>query len=91
MTRALFQYLLPVLLPTAIFIAWLAFTHSRGADQSDFLSRLREGPWYWLTISGFLLMIAGLVYTGLSQGPSPGGAYHAPRFESGRIVPGHVE
>ena len=91
MTRALFQYLLPIVLPTAIFVAWLAFTHSRGGEDRDFLDRLRAGPWFWLTIAGLLLMIAGLVHTGLNQGPNPGGLYVAPHVEGGRIVPGHVE
>jgi hypothetical protein len=36
-------------------------------------------------------MAGGLVYTALSIGGVAGGAYIAPRYEDGRIVPGRIE
>jgi amino acid transporter len=52
---------------------------------------LQEGPWFWLILAGFVLMAGGLVYTALSTGGDAGGAYIAPRYEDGRIVPGRIE
>jgi hypothetical protein len=36
-------------------------------------------------------MGGGLFYTALTTGSDPEGTYVAPRWEGGRIVPGHVE
>ena len=91
MSRALVQFLLPILLPTVLFVVWLAFTHYRGGADGDVLTRFRDGPWFWLVLSGFVLMIGGLAYTGLTRGTHPGGTYVAPHVEGGRIVPGHVD
>ncbi len=90
MTRILLQYLLPLLLPAAIYLAWAWFSRGRqpaGAPAAG----LREGPWFWLILAGVALAAGGLVYTALIGGEAPGETYQAPRWEDGRIVPGRVE
>ena len=91
MTRVLLQYVLPLLLPTLVFLAWLLLTRKPGENREDLRVRLLEGPWSWLGVAGFALMAVGLVYLGLSQGHAPGGTYEAPRYEGGRIIPGQFK
>ncbi|OFW45503.1 MAG: hypothetical protein A3J29_21490 [Acidobacteria bacterium RIFCSPLOWO2_12_FULL_67_14b] len=88
MSRILLQYVLPLVLPTVVFVAWIVLTEKRGASREKLIARLAEGPWFWLVVAGFALMAAGLGYLGLTEGASPGTTYQAPRYEDGRIVPG---
>lgn len=89
MTRVLLQYLLPLILPTAIYLLWVKVAGQ--ARTAAGVSRLtREGPWLWLILAGVALMGAGLAVTALTGGAGPTGTYVAPHWEGGRVVPGHV-
>ncbi len=90
MTRILLQYLLPLLLPMAIYLLWAWFARKRQAAGAP-AYRLQDGPWFWLILAGIVLATGGLVFTALTGGEEPGGSYSAPRWEDGRIVPGHVK
>lgn len=90
MTRIMLQYVLPLLLPAAIFLLWVVLTRQRAGSQETAMERLQRGPWFWLVVGGFVLMAAGLAYLGLTEGSKPGGTYQAPRYEGGRVVPGKV-
>jgi hypothetical protein len=90
MTRILLQYLLPLLLPAAIYLAWAWFSRARH-PAGALPGRLRDGPWFWLIFAGVALAAAGLVFTALIGGEAPGETYQAPRWEDGGIVPGRVE
>ena len=90
MTRILLQYVLPLLLPVAIFLGWVMLTRKRAGSQETAMERLQQGPWFWLVVVGFALMAAGLAYMGLTQGSKPGGTYMAPRYEGGRVISGEV-
>ncbi len=90
MTRIFLQYVLPLLLPAAIFLGWVMLTRKRAGSQETAMERLQRGPWFWLVVGGFALMAAGLAYVGLTQGSKPGGTYMAPRYEGGRVIPGEV-
>ena len=87
MSRILLQYVLPLLLPAAVFLVWVLLTRKRSGSKQTAMERLQQGPWYWLVVAGFALMAAGLAYVGLTQGTKPGGSYKAPHYEGGRIVP----
>ena len=90
MTRIVLQYLLPLLLPMAIYLLWGWFARRRQAAGAS-AYRLQDGPWFWLILAGMLLAAGGLVFTALTGGEEPGGSYRAPRWEDGRIVPGHLK
>ncbi len=80
MTRILLTYVLPLLLPTALYLLWLRFAGG-GAR--------REVPWMWLAIAG--LGLAAMVLSGLAlSGGDKDGIYEPPHVENGKIVPGHV-
>jgi bacteriorhodopsin len=90
MSRALLQYLLPLILPTVLYFIWALAIRDSGSGKK-LATILREGPWFWLIVAGMLLAGASLVFTALSRGGDPGGRYIAPRLEDGRVVPGHIE
>ncbi len=91
MIRILLNYALPLLLPTVIYFIWAA-QRRKGKGRSDSEEHWWQGgPWFWLAVSGFLLMAATLVAFGLTDGFEPGKTYQAPRWEGGKIIPGRAE
>lgn len=87
--RILFQYLFPLLLPAAVYLVWtwIAGKRRRTAEEPPLWY---EGPWFWLIVAGFFLMLAVLGITAMTGGGSPEGTYVPPRSEGGRIIPGHI-
>ncbi len=90
MTRLLLQYLLPLLLPAAIYLGWVWLAQRTGKGRADGFT-LQEGPWFWLVTAGLALMVAGLVFTALMGQGQMEGTYKPPRFEGGRVIPGTVK
>ena len=94
MIRILLQYALPILLPFAVYFCWLHFARRKrtknGEDHSDLPQSLREGPWFWLIVSGFALMVTGLAFTAVMSGGKPGSIYETPRYEDGKVIPGRL-
>jgi len=89
MTRVLIYGAL-LLLPTALYVAWVMWARSRTKNGEE-PPRLGGGPWFWLILAGFALMVAGLSYMAVTSGHKPGGTYYPPRYEDGRIVPAEVK
>jgi hypothetical protein len=81
MLRILLQYLLPLILPALIYLAYIAIARGGRID------RLGEAPWLQLTIAGVALLAVSLVAWGLTTGSPPEEVYVPPRFEDGRVVP----
>lgn len=92
MSRILLQYLLPLLLPTVLWLLWYFAFGCRRAATQGIPSRLEHGPWFWLILGGVVLLAASLGYTALTVGLDPtAGSYVAPHVEDGRIVPGGLK
>lgn len=89
MTRVLLQYLLPLILPTLLYLGWAWLGQRRTAGGP--VERLQEGPWFWLVLTGVALMAAVLVATALMSGVEPGTRIVPPKYEDGRIIPWHTE
>jgi hypothetical protein len=81
MFRILLQYLLPLILPALVYLAYIAIARGGKVD------RLGEAPWLQLTIAGVFLMAVSLVTWGLMTGSPPDEVYVPARFEDGRVVP----
>lgn len=80
MIRILLTYILPLLVPTAIYFLWLRFAGT--APE-------REHPWPWLIGAGVLL--AAIVLAGLALlGGTPDGIYEPAHLEDGKLVPGRI-
>jgi hypothetical protein len=88
MLRVLLTIVLPLLLPTAIYAAWVVMLQwsARGEPL-----RWTTLPWIWLSIAGVLLLGVVLAVVTVHFGESDGGTYVPPRYEDGRVVPSHIE
>jgi Family of unknown function (DUF6111) len=88
MLRILATIVVPLLLPSALYLLWLlAVRRLRPAGAAPF----RSLPWPWLAAAGVLLAAMMLYVVGTRIGGSAQGVYVPPRWEGGKIVPGHVE
>ena len=85
MIRIIIQIVVPLLLPTVFYILWARYS------QKHTLEELRRGPWLWLIGAGVVLVaISAGVWIALEEQP-PGATYVPPRFEDGKLVPGHFQ
>jgi hypothetical protein len=91
MWRVLLEYVVPIVLPSLLYLAWLAYENKRVARGGEgVLRRWQEGPWAWLFAAGVVIAVAGTLMLSLLQGFGTEGRYIPPHVENGRIVPGHV-
>jgi len=88
MLRVLLTVVLPLLLPTAIYAAWIAVT-SGSANREP----VRLGPrsLVWLAFAGVILLALVLVMVNVHFGEPVRGRYVPPRYENGQVVPPHLE
>jgi len=89
MTRIFLTYVLPLLLPSAIYITWVWYARRQHDHESDDpIPGLRRGPLFWNILAGLALMMAGLVAIALTSGVAPdSGEYQSPKLKDGKIVP----
>ena len=72
MTRIFLTYILPLVLPSLIYVLWIwNARRTHDPDSEDDLPGLRRGPLFWSLVSGFLLMITGLITIALMSGDPP--------------------
>jgi hypothetical protein len=90
MIRAFLTVILPLLLPTALYLLWVVAM--RRAEAAGVGELLRGFPWIWLVAAGVALLAAVLVMVAFGFGRSADTAHYVPpRTVDGHIVPGHVE
>ncbi len=85
MLRALLEIVLPLLLPTALYLLWIMSVGPRAAFD------WRGLPWVWLLGAGALLVAIVLFLAAADFGSRKEGVYVPPRWQGGRIVPGHIK
>jgi hypothetical protein len=83
--RIILQIVVPLLLPTVAYVLW-----ARYARQHT-LADLRRGPWIWLVGAGLVLVAASAAVWIAVEHQPPGSTYVPPRFEDGKLVPGHFQ
>jgi hypothetical protein len=88
MLRILATIILPLLLPTILYVVWLVAARRMPLASSG---RWRTLPWPWLAGIGVLLAAAMLYIIDARIGGSAQGVYVPPQWIGGKIVPGHVE
>ena len=92
MWRVLLEYVVPIVLPSLLYLAWLAYENRRVANGGEgTVRRWQEGPWAWLFAAGVAIAVAGTFVLALWRSSGIEGHYVPPRVEDGRIVPGHME
>jgi len=87
MIRVFFEYVFPLVLPTAVYVAWVAYARARHQGQPEELPALQKGPLFWSALLGFALLMAALVATAMMTGAPPESRYEPPRLEDGKVVP----
>ena len=90
MLRVFFTIVLPLLLPTAVYLVWMRLAHWSQQGEGGKM-RWAALPWLWLAGAGALLLALVLFVVTVHFGTSTPGTYVPPRWEGGKIVPGHVE
>jgi hypothetical protein len=88
MLRVFFTIVLPLVLPTAVYVGWLYVAH---LSRRDGVVRWAALPWLWLAGAGALLLAAVLTVVTVHLGTPKSGVYVPPRWENGRVVPSHIE
>lgn len=87
MWRVVIEVVLPLLLPTALYLLWLRTLRPL---QHGGAIRWPALPWLWLGGAGIVLLAIVLYLTEYSGGAQDG-VYVPPHLEGGRVVPGHFE
>jgi Family of unknown function (DUF6111) len=96
MLRVFLTIVLPLVLPTALYVAWVRLAHwstggsPHGPERGETV-RWAALPWVWLAAAGALLLALMLFIVTVHFGTAQPGTYVPPRWENGRIVPGHIE
>jgi hypothetical protein len=88
MLREVLTLVVPLLLPTLLYLAWLKAARRSEADSA---AAWRRMPWVWLAASGVALAALVLFVVTVHFGTATPGTYVPPHAENGRIVPGHIE
>ena len=90
MIRIFFTYILPLALPTLIYVLWvwnLRRKHKYSSDNENEPPGLRRGHLFWSLASGILMMIFALITIALVTGDPPNsGSYQSPRLKDGKII-----
>lgn len=89
MIRIFVTYVVPLLLPTVLYLTWAIL--SAGKDGKPKLPAWQNGPWFWLAVAGAVLLAIVMGFTAWETGVQPGTRYIAPHLEDGRVIPGRVE
>ena len=81
MLRILIEYIVPLCLPTVLWIAWRMWRRDRTVTV----------PWVWLAAAGALLALV-VTWGGWLRSGTQDGTYHpASVGKDGRLIPGRVD
>jgi hypothetical protein len=87
MIRILIENIFVFLLPTLVYVGWIAFVRN---DWPGLGAVLKAAPLFRLFVLGALLMLATLTLLASRHENKPGQSYVPPSFEGGKFEPGHV-
>jgi hypothetical protein len=88
MLREILTLVVPLLLPTVLYLVWIRAVRWSEAGGQATWSKL---PWIWLAVTGVALTALVLFVVTVHFGIATPGIYVPPHFENGRIVPGHID
>lgn len=88
MLRVFLTIILPLLVPTALYLLWTA---TLGAAHEGGAAPWAAVPWVWLAGAGAVLLAVVLLVVTVGFGTPQQGVYVAPRWLNGHIIQGHVE
>ena len=82
MGRVFLTIIVPLLLPTALYIVWRAMV----GKQINI-----PAAWIWLSIAGVVLASLTLVFVSVDFGEPRNGQYVPPHINGDAVVPGRIE
>jgi hypothetical protein len=88
MLRVFLTIVLPLLFPTLLYLLWLGVLRFQHQEPATARATL---PWVWLAGAGLVLLAVALFAVTVHFGASQEGVYVPPRWQDGRILPGHIE
>jgi hypothetical protein len=88
MLRVLLTIVVPLILPTAVYVLWI---RTAGREDHGGTVRWRALPWLWLAGAGAALLAFVLLVVTVHFGTSQPGVYVPPRYEGGHLVPPHID
>jgi len=90
--RILLTILLPLVLPSLLFLAWLMSRRRAVADGRP-PPHWTELPFRWMLLAAALGLVVGIIVLKIAQPPEDIGTRYVPPSmdESGRVVPGRFE
>jgi len=86
MTRIVLENLFFFLLPTLLYLAYVAYTENEWPGLG---SVIRAAPLVKLFVAGAVLMLTTLILLSTSSPNSPHDVYVPPIVEDGKLRPGH--
>lgn len=86
MIRIVIENLFVFLLPTILYVGWVAF---RRNDWPGLFAVLRTAPLVYLFVAGAIMMLIALLAFSSRTGHRPGESYVPPSFDGGKFQPGH--
>jgi hypothetical protein len=89
MLRVLLTVILPLLLPTALYLLWVSTL--AGPSPERRAVSWTNVPWLWLAGIGAALLAIVLIVVSIHFGSPQQGVYVPPRWDGHRIIPGHIE
>ena len=91
MLRKLLTVVLPLMLPTLIYMAYMMIERRKAAASGGAAVPWWVGaPWAWLMTGGVLLAAIVLVTVALTGGFDTSGTYHPARLIDGRVIEGET-
>lgn len=92
MVRMFFSYVLPLLAPLLMYLAWHAYARASARKNGGEEPSLQKGPIFWSIVAGFILLAGTLISLAMTSGDPPdSGTYIAPIIKDGKIVPPRYE
>jgi hypothetical protein len=88
MLRVFLTIVLPLLLPTVLYLLWIG---TLGSSHQGGVIPWTAVPWIWLAGAGAVLLAIVLFFVTVHFGSPQEGVYVPPRWQGDRIVPGHIE
>jgi hypothetical protein len=89
MVKKLLTVVLPLMLPTLIYMAYMMIDRRKAAASGGAAVPWWVGaPWTWLITSGVLLAAIVLVTVALTGGFDTSGTYHPARLIDGKVIEG---
>jgi len=87
MLRVFLTIVLPLVLPTVLYLLWI---RAFGETQAGGTLPWTAVPWIWLAGTGVILLAIVLLVVTVNFGSPQEGVYVPPRWEGDRVIPGHI-